>query len=267
MKKILNPLLIVVPPKTAALFCLLILLVTGHSQAATIAVAGATGRTGVHIVKYLQDNKEHQVRALARDEAKAKELLGNKAPVAIADVKQANTLRPALKGAKGLIITIGTGGDWFGPNGPEYVDFGGVRNLVEAARAEGIEHIVLISSMGVTQIDHSLNQRFNDILLWKLLGENILRRSDIPYTIIRPGGLKDDAGSELGIRFGQGDNLGRGTINRADVALTAVKALFNPAAYRKTFEILNSDKKEKVDWQSAFAALSSDKPAEPATRP
>lgn len=237
---------------------LLALLATSYSQAATIAVAGATGRTGIHIVQYLQDGKEHQVRALVRDKTKAKKLFGDKVAIVVADVKEPASLRPALQGAKGLIITIGTGGDWFGANGPEFVDFGGVRNLTEAAKAAGIEHIVLISSMGVTQIDHPLNQRFNDILLWKLLGENKLRRSELPYTIIRPGGLKDKAGGKLGIRFGQGDNLGRGTINRADVALTAVKALFNPAAYRKTFEILNSDQKASIDWQAAFTALQAD---------
>lgn len=249
------------------LFGLLTIFSSSHGQATTIAVAGATGRTGVHIVKYLQENPNYQVRALVRDKAKAEKMLGDKVAIVVADVKQPDTLRPALKDAKGLIITIGTGGDWFGPNGPEYVDFGGVRNLTEAARAEGIGHIVLISSMGVTQIDHSLNQRFNDILLWKLLGENVLRRSGIAYTIIRPGGLKDEAGGVFGIRYGQGDTLGRGTINRADVALAAVKSLFNPVAYRKTFEILNSDKKEMVDWQAVFAALKEDALIEPATRP
>ncbi|HRQ04767.1 MAG TPA: SDR family oxidoreductase [Nitrosomonas halophila] len=232
---------------------------TVHSESVPlVAVAGATGRTGVLVAKLLEQDKRYRLRALVRDGGKADELLGEHAETRVVDVKQADTLKPVLQDVRGLIIAIGSGGDWFGPNGPEYVDYGGVRNLVEAANEAGVEHIVLISSMGVTQVDHMLNQRFNDILLWKLLGENVLRRSGLAYTIIRPGGLKDAPGSINGMRFGQGDNLGRGTINRADVALTAVQALFNPAAYRKTFEILNSHDAQQPAWTQVFTMLEAD---------
>ncbi|WP_425412340.1 hypothetical protein [Nitrosomonas mobilis] len=95
-----------------------------------------------------------------------------------------------------------------------------------------MEHTVLISSMSVTQIDHSLNQHLNDICCGSCWVKTWCVAAALPYTIMHPGGIKDNADSELGIRFGQSDNLGRGTINCADVALTAVKALFiNPAAF------------------------------------
>lgn len=246
--------------RCAAVFGILVLSpLTVHSESTQlVAVAGATGRTGVLVTRLLERDERYHVRALVRDSHKAKELLDKDTETRVVDVKRADTLKPALQNISGLIIAIGSGGDWFGPNGPEYVDYGGVRNLVEAAKEAGVAHIVLISSMGVTQIDHMLNQRFNDILLWKLLGENVLRRSGLAYTIIRPGGLKDEPGGSNGIRFGQGDNLGRGTINRADVALTAVQALFNPATYRKTFEILNGNDKQQPAWMQVFATLEAD---------
>jgi uncharacterized protein YbjT (DUF2867 family) len=50
-----------------------------------------------------------------------------------------------------------------------------------------VDHIVLISSMGVTMKDHPLN-RLGNILKWKKQSEDYLMSSGIPYTIIHPGG-------------------------------------------------------------------------------
>ncbi|WFP52126.1 SDR family oxidoreductase [Methylomonas sp. EFPC3] len=224
-----------------------------------VLVAGATGRTGVHVVQQLQ-GQGIKVRALVRDANKAKETLGDGVETVIADVKDPASLQGALVGATAVVSAIGSGGDWFGDNGPEFVDYAGNKNLALAAKAAGVQHMVLVSSMGISNLQHPLNRRFNNVLIWKYLGEEALRKSGVPYTIIRPGGLKDDAVGTRGIRLTGADQAGQGTVNRADVALACVKALFNPAAQGKTFELTNTDQTgELSDWSALFAGVEQDK--------
>jgi len=49
-----------------------------------------------------------------------------------------------------------------------------------------------------------LNLLSGDALKWKAKGEEHLRASGVPYTIIRPGGLTDDPAGQIGIAFQQG---------------------------------------------------------------
>jgi hypothetical protein len=48
--------------------------------------------------------------------------------------------------------------------------------------------------MGVTDPDHMLNKILDNVLVWKLRGEDALRAAGVPYTIVRPGGLQDGPG-------------------------------------------------------------------------
>ena len=85
------------------------------------------------------------------------------------DVRQRETIDAALDDVDAIIIAIGAGrGD--PTNGPEFVDYGGVKNLAEAGAAAGVDQIVLVSSAGVTDEDHVLNRMFDNVLIWKAKG-------------------------------------------------------------------------------------------------
>jgi uncharacterized protein YbjT (DUF2867 family) len=137
------------------------------------------------------------------------------------------------------------------------VDFEGVRNIAMAAKAAGVQHYVQISSLGVTNPNHPLN-RFGKVMEWKLKGENAIRSSGVAYTIVRAGGLGDEAAGLSGIRALQGDKLDGGKIPRADVATVCVKALGDAAARGKTFEIVSGAPGASVDWAGFFTSLSRD---------
>lgn len=80
-----------------------------------------------------------------------------------------------------------------------------------------------------------LNKELGYILTFKLKGEDLLRDSGIPYTIIRPCALTEEpAGAEL--IFDQGDNI-TGKISREEVARICVAALESPHACDTTFEV------------------------------
>jgi uncharacterized protein YbjT (DUF2867 family) len=109
----------------------------------------------------------------------------------------------------------------------------------------------------VTQEDHILNKMFDNVLDWKFRGEEALRASGVPYTIVRPGGLTDEPGGRRSVVFRQGDE-GAGTIPRADVARVCVAALGSVAALNKTFEISSGDTPPSGELADAFIALAGD---------
>ncbi|PWA64163.1 NAD(P)-binding Rossmann-fold superfamily protein [Artemisia annua] len=80
-----------------------------------------------------------------------------------------------------------------------------------------------------------LNKELGSILTFKLKGEDLIRESGIPYTIVRPCALTEEpAGADL--IFEQGDNI-TGKISREEVAKICVAALESPYACDKTFEV------------------------------
>jgi len=225
-----------------------------------VLVAGATGRTGQYITKHLK-KEGYRVRAMSRRSvAEAEETYGTDYEWVQGDVRDMASLTAAMADADYVICTIGSTQS-FGANSPEYVDYGGVKNLVDAASEAGVEHFALISSMGVTQPDHFLNKVRGNVLLWKYLGEEHLRRSGLDYSVIRPGGLSNFPGGISVIDLKQGDAPdAQGLITREDVALVAVESLSNPGALKKTFEVVNGDVVQGDDWRRRLAQLEADDP-------
>jgi uncharacterized protein YbjT (DUF2867 family) len=224
-----------------------------------VVVIGATGRTGGEAVAQLAAQGAWSVRALVRDPAKAAKLPSG-VEVVRGDVRDPATLAAALRGATYVIAAAGsTGGAYFGDNSPEKVDYEGTKNVAEAAKAAGVKRVCLVSSMGVTHSDHPLNKRLNNIFDWKLKGENALRASGVGYTIVRPGGLRDEPGGRVGVRAMQGDTLqSEGTIPRADVAAACIASLDLKAADRVTFEVVSAPGTPPADWPKVYAGLQPD---------
>jgi len=149
---------------------------------------------------------------------------------------------------------------------------GGFALQVESIKAYGgttSPQFVLISSAGVTRpgrpginLDEEppavkLNDQLGGILTWKLKGEDSIRESGIPYTIIRPCALTEEPGGKELI-FEQGDNI-RGKISRDDAAKICVEALQQTKACNVTFEVKEGENKaHSIDWQSLFSHLQTD---------
>lgn len=224
----------------------------------TVLVIGATGGTGREVVKQAQA-KGFAVRALVRDETKAREMLGAGIELIVGAVRAAGTLDRAMKGADYVVSALGSNSRNDPTNKPELIDYGAVRAAAEAATKARVKQIVLVSSMGVTDPDAPLNRMFDNILLWKFKGEEAVRNSGVPYTIVRPGGLSNDAGGQKLIKVMQGDPRDvRGRIPRADVAAICVNALGRKDAQRKTMEVLSDETSGAVDWSKFFGGLTAD---------
>ncbi len=197
-------------------------------------VAGATGKTGSRIVKELIA-QGIPVKALVRDADKAKALLPPEAEIVIGDVLQPNTLDTALADCTVLLSATGAAPS-FDITGPYRVDFEGTKNLVEASKRRGISQFVMVSSLCVSKLFHPLNL-FWLILVWKKQAEGYLQNSGLTYTIVRPGGLKEEESDDRVVMEGA-DSLFEGSLPRTKVAQVCVAALKENSAQNKVVEIV-----------------------------
>ncbi|CAE7503417.1 SARED1 [Symbiodinium sp. CCMP2592] len=236
-----------------------------------VVVTGAGGQTGSLVVKKLI---EHGIEttAVVRSEVSKNKLvdqLGAKAAVNIvlADVTNPDTLRQAFVGMDACVIVtsamprllkssllgvilakvftlgyVSKKPSFYFDEGqsPETVDWMGQCSQIDAAKASGLKHVVLVSSMAGTKPDHFLNTQMENIVLWKRKAECYLVASGIPYTIIHPGGLlphfgdsKPAPGGRRQLYAGIDDSLmddgeNRSQVPREDVAAVCVASLLEP---------------------------------------
>ena len=212
-------------------------------------VAGATCETGRRIVQELIA-RNIPVRALVRDVEKARAILPPDVELVLGDVLEAQSLNAALGDSTVLLCATGAKPS-FDPTGPYKVDFEGTKNLVDAAKAKGIEHFVFVSSLCVSQLFHPLNL-FWLILVWKKQAEEYIQKSGLTYTIVRPGGLKNEDNSDA-IVMQSADTLFDGSIPRQKVAQVAVESLFKSASRNKVVEVVAKPDATSKNFEELFA--------------
>lgn len=145
---------------------------------------------------------------------------------------------------------------------------GGFVLQVESIKAYGnyLPQLIVVSSAGVTRPGRPglnleeeppavrLNDQLGGILTWKLRGEDAVRSSGIPYTIIRPCAMTEETGGKALI-FEQGDNI-KGKVTREDIAELCVQALKEPQACNVTFEVKEAENGSgNKDWKALFGRL------------
>ncbi|OMO66342.1 hypothetical protein CCACVL1_21208 [Corchorus capsularis] len=223
----------------------------------TVLVTGAGGRTGQIVYKKLKERSDQFVaRGLVRT-PESKEKIGGADDVFVGDIRDSSTLVPALQGVDYLIIltsavprmkpgfdpTKGGRPEFYFEEGayPEQVDWIGQKNQIDAAKEAGVKQIVLVGSMGGTNLNHPLNSLGNgNILVWKRKAEQYLADSGVPYTIIRAGGLQDRDGGIRELLVGKDDELLQTetrTIARPDVAEVCIQALKYEESKFKAFDL------------------------------
>lgn len=197
----------------------------------TIFLAGASRGVGREIAKCLTKQKI-KLKAMVRSQSTRADLEALGIEVVIGDALNLTEVEHAMGGSVDAVIST-IGGK---PTDGERADFKGNRNLIDAAVKAGAKKFVLITSIGSGNSSPALPlqalETLSSVLAEKEQAENHLIASGLPYTIIRPGGLKSDPPAT-----GQGiltDNpLVAGVIHRADVAALVCQCLMSDRASNK----------------------------------
>jgi uncharacterized protein YbjT (DUF2867 family) len=202
-----------------------------------ILVVGATGQLGSVITRKLLD-RGVPVRALARN-ATALAAFAPRAEIAAVDMRDVPKLTEACRGV-GQIIATANNNMGRGETSPSRLDLSAYQNLCAAARNTGVRRLVYVSYRGVSQ-DAPV-----DIFRIKWYIEDAIRRSGVPWVMLRPTAFMDIWIDQLlakGIREkGVATIFGDGTavtnyIAVEDVAEFAVQVLARPDIVNEAIDL------------------------------
>ena len=137
-------------------------------------------------------------------------------------------------------------------------------NVIEAAAASGrAQRFVFVTSIGCGEMAPFRSERaiaaFGAAVDAKTRAENVLRATELRWTIVRPGGLRSDSATGNGVLTA--DIEMHGFIQRADVAALVSRALRDVATERGVFAAVDRDAAQSIHPLSPFPLQEEEQPA------
>ncbi len=207
-----------------------------------LTVFGASGGTGEQFIRAALD-AGHNLTAAARDPSRVR-ASHERLRTVRADVLDPPSLAGTLNGTDAVVSALGVA---LGKE-PTTVYSTGVANILDAMRLAGVPRFIGVSAMPVTpRAEVSVLERLVVYpILFRLFGEayadmvrmeEVLRRSDVDWTVVRPPRLTDGPATGR-YRMAANRHLERSrTISRADLAAAMLRLLDDPHAVRATVGI------------------------------
>jgi uncharacterized protein YbjT (DUF2867 family) len=202
-----------------------------------VVIAGGHGKIGLRLARILHERGD-EVRSMIRDPAHTEDVEAAGGKPVLCDLEHAvdDEVAAVAAGADAVVFTAGAG-PGSGPERKWTVDYGAAVKLIAAARANGIDRYVMVSSRGADP-DAPGDDTFAVYVRAKGKADAELRGSGLAYTIVRPGRLTDDPGTG---RIEAGEDVGDGKVSRDDVAAALSVAVHDPTLAGVTFEVVEGD--------------------------
>lgn len=212
-----------------------------------VAIAGGHGKIALRLTRKLRERGDDVV-SLIRDPGHGDDVRAAGGEPVLCDLEAATDDEVARSVASADAVVFAAGaGPGSGAQRKQTMDYGGAVKLIGAAKAVGIRRYVIVSSIGA---DPSVegDEGMAPYRRAKGRADEELAASRLDYTIVRPGRLTDEPGTD---RVRIGASVERGEVARDDVAAVLTAVLHEPRAVGKTFELVAGD----VPVAEALAAL------------
>jgi len=189
-----------------------------------VVIAGAHGQIARLLTRQLSLRGD-AVRGLSRNPDHAEDVVADGGEPVVCDLETAGAeeVRRAVEGAQAVVFAAGAG-PGSGAERKWTVDRDGAIKLLRAAEAEGARRYLIVSSVGAEDPPEG-DEVFAVYLRAKKEADDAVRASDRDWTIVRPGPLTDDPGTD---RVTLTTTPERGPITRSDVATILATALSEP---------------------------------------
>jgi putative NADH-flavin reductase len=217
---------------------------TGRDITVRYTVFGATGGTGREVVRQAVE-AGHEVTAVVRDAARLP-VRHDLLKAVTADVCDPEALRPLVAGADAALSALGSP-----TNKGVGIASAGTRAIVRALEAAGVERFVAVSAapVGEQPGDESalfravgtplVRRVFKSVYADLDVMEDVVRRSALSWTLLRPPKLTDKPGTgHWVLREGTGVPR-RHTITRADLASAMLAAAGDKAMGERLYGVAN----------------------------
>jgi uncharacterized protein YbjT (DUF2867 family) len=202
-----------------------------------IAIGGGHGQIALRLARILSQRGD-EVVALIRNPNHADDVRQAGAEPAVVDLEHASAdeVAQAIAGSDAVVFAAGAG-PGSGPARKETMDYGGAVQLIAAAKQAGVSRYLIVSSMGANP-DARGDDTFNVYLRAKGRADDAVRASGLDATVVRPGGLTNNAGTG---RVNLGERLPGGQVTRDDVAAVIAAALDSPNTIGRTVDLIGGD--------------------------
>jgi len=218
-------------------------------------VTGATGGIGRRVVRLLRQ-QDKSVRAFVRLTSRYSELEHRGAEIFIGDLQREKDIEKATQGIQYIISAHGSGSDALS------VDYRANIELIDQAKAKGVQHFVFISVLGS-------ERGYEDALVFKAKRavEQYLISSGLNYTILRPAGLASnllplaEQFRETGLYLLIGDPKNRSSIlSTDDLARIVVDAVTVTGARNQTLPVGGPEILQREDIPRIFGRIFNKEP-------
>lgn len=203
-------------------------------SAHTVVIAGGHGQIAHHLITVLRGRGDTAV-ALIRNPDHADEVTAWGARPVVLDLETASVdeVAAVLGGATAVVFAAGAG-PGSGPGRKDSVDRGAAVLLAQAAEAAGVARHLQVSSFGAGDpIPDDTEETWAAYMRAKTAAEEDLRSRDrLDWTILRPGGLTNDAATGQ-VTLSE-PPLERGQVTRGDVAAVLAALLDAPNTVHRT---------------------------------
>lgn len=201
-----------------------------------ILLLGATGKLGQQLLTQSLE-KGHSVTALVRAPDKIS-IQHPQLTLVRGDALDATMLSQVVAGKDAVISSLGLGNSFKANN----LIGRAVALLLPVMQQHAVRRLIFVSAFGVGDSVQQANFfqklffRFllKDMYADKVIGDNLIRQSDLDWTIVRPVMLTN---GPLSGRVTGGEHFvmkGNPTVSRADTAAFILQELAHPAFIRKT---------------------------------
>lgn len=191
-----------------------------------ILIAGSTGNTGLRLTQQLFDTG-HQPIAMHRSSSDTSKL-----PEGVVRREADLTELPdnVCAGADVVVFAAGSGGDT-SDEMTDKIDRDGAKKLIDIAARNGVDHFVMLSSVGAGDPDPDSD--LANYLQAKHEADEHLIASGLSYTIVRPVALTDEDGNR-NMKLGDDVDTG-GKAARGDVAAILARSATDSTLAGKVF--------------------------------
>ena len=189
-----------------------------------ILLIGANGKIGQLLTRLLiKEDLPFRVMVRTPEQVQAFNELGVEA--VLGDLE--SDFSTAFEDCGKVVFCAGSGGAT-GADKTLLVDLWGAIKAVNYAKAKGLEHFVMISSMNAADPDNG-PAAIKHYLVAKFAADEYLKNSGLPYSILRPARLTDEPGTGK-VSTNRPTDPNERIISRADVATAALYCLMNSSS-------------------------------------